>query len=174
MFKSQFMEQFGNEADRRPYCKYVDLGQLCKKGSSKLSMKNLEGDDGEYPVYGAAGYIKSINSYEMNEDYVAIIKDGAGVGRTYCYPKKTSIINTMQYLMPSPGVSVRFLESLVRCLDLGREYTGSTIPHIYFKDYSKKIVPWPEMEYQENFAKLSDQSDKSKYTASRLMRLKTI
>ena len=134
-------------------------------------MKDLESDNGPYPVYGASGYIKSISSYEMSEDYVAIIKDGAGVGRTYCYSKESSVINTMQYLIPVNGVNARFLESLVRCLDLGSEYTGSTIPHIYFKDYSKRIVPWPEMKYQQMFTELSAQSDKSKYNASQAMRL---
>lgn len=81
-------------------------------------MNDLESNDGPFPVYGASGYIKSIDYYESDNDYVAIIKDGAGVGRTYCYPAKTSIINTMQYLVPVNGVSVQYLESLVRCLDL--------------------------------------------------------
>lgn len=168
---SQFIELFGTEQDKRPYCKYVELGELCKKGSSKLSMKDLELSEGPYPVYGAAGYLKSIAHYEMGEDYVAVIKDGAGVGRTYCYEKESSIINTMQYLIPVKGVSVRFLEALVRCLDLGSEYTGSTIPHIYYKDYSKKIVPWPELAYQKIFSDLSYQSDKSKFAVRKLSNL---
>lgn len=68
----------------------------------------------------------------------------------------------MQYIIPNNGVNIRYLESLLRYMELGNDNTGSTIPHIYFKDYSKRIVPKPNIELQEEFAAFIQQSDKSK------------
>lgn len=46
----------------------------------------------------------------------------------------------MQALLPNEGTSLSYLLHLVRSLNLGRSYSGSTIPHIYFKDYGKREV----------------------------------
>ena len=32
-------------------------------------------------------------------EYVAVVKDGAGIGRVMCLPEKSSVIGTMQYLL---------------------------------------------------------------------------
>ena len=163
LVKSQFIEMFGSETKRIPGCDYVTLSMLCKSDSSSISLKNVEGITGKYPLFGASGFLQYIDTYKMREEYIAIIKDGAGVGRVYCLPPFSSILNTMQYILPLPGVNVRYLEHLLRYMDLGSDNTGSTIPHIYFKDYSSRVVPKPPLELQEQFAAFVRQSDKSKF-----------
>ena len=76
------------------------LEDILEKGSSNLSANKLENCDGEYPVYGASGLLKKINFYQQEKEYLAIIKDGAGVGRVYHYEPKSSILGTLQYLFP--------------------------------------------------------------------------
>lgn len=54
----------------------------------------------------------------------------------------------MQALIPNPNVERDYLLHLVRSLRLGEGFSGSTIPHIYFKDYGKIEVPLPFLEAQ--------------------------
>lgn len=85
LVKSQFIEQFGTESDKKDDCEYVALSDLCDKDSSNISLKSVEGVSGEYPLFGAAGLMQYIDSYKMEKEYIAIIKDGAGVGQYIVY-----------------------------------------------------------------------------------------
>ena len=117
----------------------IALNKLCKKGVSSLRQKDVE-NDGPYPVYGASGIVGYSADYQNEERYVAVIKDGAGVGRVCICEPKSSVLGTMQALLPAEGVNCDYLLHLVRSMKLGDGFTGSTIPHIYFKDYGKRIV----------------------------------
>jgi type I restriction enzyme S subunit len=117
----------------------VRLDQLCSKGKSSLRQKDIK-NDGPYLVYGASGVVGRMSVYQNERPYVAVVKDGAGVGRAMLCKGKTSVLGTMQALLPNEGTSLSYLLHLVRSLNLGRSYSGSTIPHIYFKDYGKREV----------------------------------
>ena len=60
---------------------YVTLGEVCSKGSSNIAQKDIEQNNGEYAIYGASGYIKNVDFYHQDNSYVAIVKDGAGIGK---------------------------------------------------------------------------------------------
>lgn len=129
----------------------VRLDQICSKGKSSLRLKDLQGG-GEYAVYGASGVAGAIATYQNDRPYVAVVKDGAGVGRASLCEPRTSVLGTMQALIPSERVDCSYLLHLVRSLRLGSGYSGSTIPHIYFKDYGKLVVPLPPIPEQRNIA----------------------
>jgi len=59
----------------------------------------------------------------------------------------------MQALIPRKDVERDYLFHLVRSLRLGEGFTGSTIPHIYFKDYGQIIVPLPDLAGQKRIAR---------------------
>ena len=42
------------------------------------------------------GYLGSIDSFKQSKPYVAVVKDGAGIGRAMLLPSNSSIIGTMQ------------------------------------------------------------------------------
>jgi type I restriction enzyme S subunit len=132
--------------------KYVTLGDVCIKGSSNIAQKDLENNNGTYAIYGASGYIKNVNFYHQDMPYIAVVKDGAGIGRTMLLPEKTSVIGTLQYLIPNDSVSVKYLYYAVTYMNLSKYFTGATIPHIYFKDYRKELLPLPPMEKQQEIA----------------------
>ena len=127
----------------------MSLSDVCTKASSGFAQKDLEELEGEYPVYGASGYIKSINQYHQEKEYIAVVKDGAGIGRTMILPAKSSIIGTMQYLLPKENILPRYLYYAVKNMHLEKYYTGATIPHIYFKDYQKEKFNLPDI-YKQN------------------------
>lgn len=118
----------------------VKLGDICTKQSSAYAQKDLNDLEGEYPIYGASGFIKKINIYHQDKDYVAVVKDGAGIGRTMYLPAKSSVIGTLQYLIPKEGIEPKYLYYAVKSSHLEKYYTGATIPHIYFKDYQNEPI----------------------------------
>ena len=97
-------------------------------------------NDGPYPVYGASGIVGYSTTYQNEVQYVAVIKDGAGVGRARLCEPMSSVLGTMQALIPNEGVDCDYLLYLVDSMKLGSGFTGTTIPHIYFKDYGKRLV----------------------------------
>lgn len=59
-------------------------------------------------------------------------------------PAKSSVIGTMQYLLPKENVLPKYLYYVVRYMHLEKYFSGATIPHIYFKDYKSEefnLVP---------------------------------
>lgn len=124
----------------------VELKDLCQKASSNIAQKDLEGHNGQYPIYGASGLIGYVDFYKQENPYIAVVKDGAGIGRVISLPAKSSVIGTMQYILPNAGIDVRYLAFAMENMNLSKYFSGATIPHIYFKDYCTEKLP----EYSEN------------------------
>lgn len=127
----------------------VTLGDVCEKGSSNLKQSDVINKTGAYPIYGAAGYLGNVDFYHQDKPYVAVVKDGAGIGRTTLHPAKSSIIGTMQYLLPKNNVLPEYLYYVVQYMHLEKYFTGATIPHIYFKDYKAEQFNLDAMERQK-------------------------
>ena len=128
---------------------YKKLGEICDKGSTNLMQKNLELVEEGFEVFGASGSLGRIGFYQQEHPYVGIVKDGSGVGRCNIYPAKSSLLGTMQYILAKDCVSNAFLCYLLKSLDLSKYVNGAAIPHIYFRDYKKEIVPLPPLEEQQ-------------------------
>ena len=126
----------------------IPLNRLCTKGKSSLRQKDVV-NDGPYCVYGASGIVGSMATFQNERPYVAVVKDGAGVGRVSLCAEKTSVLGTMQSLIPNEGVLAEYLLHLIRSMRLGEGFSGSTIPHIYFKDYGKCEVRVFSLEGQK-------------------------
>ena len=127
----------------------VTLGDVCEKGSSNLKQSDVINKTGVYPIYGAAGYLGNVDFYHQDKPYVAVVKDGAGIGRTTLHPAKSSVIGTMQYLLPKNNVLPEYLYYVVQYMHLEKYFTGATIPHIYFKDYKAEQFNLDAMERQK-------------------------
>ena len=123
------------------------LGEICEYHTSSLTAKDVN-ENGNYDLYDANSLIGKTNKGCMEEDYITIIKDGAGVGRTRLLPKNSMFLGTMGALT-SQNSDLDFLYQLISNADLGKSYTGSTIPHIYFKDYRKNIYSIPCFKEQQ-------------------------
>ena len=126
----------------------VKLEDVCERGSSNLRQSDVEGKNGDYPIYGASGYIGNVDFYHQESSYVAVVKDGAGIGRTTLLPAKSSVIGTMQYLLPKKDVLPEYLYYVVRHMHLEKYFSGATIPHIYFRDYKNEEVNIEPVERQ--------------------------
>ncbi|MBS6464509.1 MAG: restriction endonuclease subunit S, partial [Firmicutes bacterium] len=131
---------------------YITLGEVCEKGSSTLMQKDLSLGKGPYKIYGASGLLGTVDFYKQEKEYIGIVKDGAGVGRAMLLPEKSSCIGTMQYIIPRENINVRFLFYAIESMNLAKYNTGATIPHIYFKDYKKEVLPLVDIQEQQEIA----------------------
>ena len=129
------------------------LADLCTGYTKNIALKDLEDRKGSFPVYGASGFIKNIDYYVSDVPYIAVVKDGAGAGRVFICPEKSSLLGTMQYIVPNKEVDIRYLSYAIQNLKLGSTFQGSTIPHIYFKDYKEKEINF--VPYDEQVVKAS-------------------
>ena len=134
----------------------VKLSDVCERESSNLKQSDIICGSGRYPVYGAAGHIGSVDFYHQEAPYIAVVKDGAGIGRTVMLPGKSSVIGTMQYLIPKDNVIPEYLCYVVQHMHLEKYFSGATIPHIYYKDYKNEEFNVATLEDQECIVKILD------------------
>ncbi len=134
------------------------LGDAVKKGSSNISLNKIKDDDGEYPVFSAKGFAKNVSFFQQEQDYLAIIKDGAGIGRVTKYPAKSSVVATMQYLIPKDGFDIGFIKYFLNGIDFEKHRSGSTIPHVYFKDYKSEVFPLIPLPEQQRIVAILDKA----------------
>ena len=132
------------------------LKDFCKKGSSNIAQKDLENNTGIYPIYGASGLIKHVNFYLQEKPYIAVVKDGAGVGRVMKLPAFSSVIGTLQYIIPNDDINVDYLAYAMEHMNLSKYYMGAAIPHIYFKDYCNEKIPLHTAKEQQKIADTLD------------------
>ena len=133
----------------REGCELRKVKEICDKASSNIAQKEIVGLSGDYPVYGASGYVQSVDFFHRDKPYIGIVKDGSGVGRVNTYPAKTSLLGTLQYIIPKDGYLLGYVAYLLKSLNLAKFATGAAIPHIYFKEYGECKVPVPPIAEQE-------------------------
>ena len=128
------------------------LSELCNGYSKNIALKDLINNNGTYPIYGASGYIKNVDFYVSDCDYLGIVKDGAGVGRVDKYPARSSLLGTMQYIVPNNDVDINYLKYLLISLHLENGVSGAAIPHIYYKKYKNTSVNVCPIDEQKEIA----------------------
>mgnify|MGYP006178579301 CR=1 FL=1 len=145
----RFKDEKGNDY---PEWEEKKLEEVCEKKSSNISANKIEDNFGEYIVYGASGILKNVDFYEEENDYISIVKDGAGVGRLFYCKGKSSVLGTMDLIKPKDTTDTYFLFCLLGTIDFIKYVTGSTIPHIYFKDYKNEYFEIPSIQEQTKIA----------------------
>ena len=130
------------------------LGEITSGRNSSISIGDLAESSGPYPVYGAGGIIRSIDSYSSDSEYIGIIKDGAGVGRVLKCQPKSSLLGTLTYIFPKNSCDLDYLYYVLQNVPFNRFITGSTIPHIYYRDYSAVKILLPSKKEQKEISKI--------------------
>ena len=146
------------------------LEDICEKQSSSISANSIEDNIGEFPIFGATGFLKNIDFYQVESEYIAIIKDGAGVGRMLYCKEKSSVLGTLD-ILKAKDVNLQFLFYLLSRIDFSKYSTGSTIPHIYFKDYKNEKVMVPCVDEQNRIATFLSKLSEKILIESKIMNL---
>ncbi|MFC0138635.1 restriction endonuclease subunit S [Staphylococcus petrasii] len=137
----KFKDENGNDY---PDWEETTLKNITNYISSKKSSNqyNESNNSKGYPVYDAIQEIGKDLQYDMEEPYISILKDGAGAGRLNLRAGKSSVIGTMGYIQAN-NVDIQFLYYRMKLLNFRKFIIGSTIPHLYYKDYSKEKILIP-------------------------------
>lgn len=132
----------------------IKLGEVCERASSNVSQNQLSNDEGAYPIFGASGLIKNVSFYHQENPYLSIVKDGSGVGRVTKMDARTSIIGTLQYILPKENVDLDYLFYSLISIDFKKYVAGAAIPHIYFKDYKDEPFLWMPLSEQKRIVQI--------------------
>ncbi|SYV96258.1 restriction modification system specificity subunit [Mycoplasma putrefaciens] len=118
-----------------------------------MTLKDLTHNE-KYDVYDANKIAGKTNNQPITEEYISIIKYGAAAGTTRLLPKNTMVLSTMGVILANNS-NIRFIYFLISSKsNFSKEINGSTIPHIYFKDYGKKIYCIPFINEQSKISSL--------------------
>lgn len=139
---------------------YKKIKDVCTKGSSNLQQNKIVELNGDYPVFGASGFVQNIDTYQQERPYIGIVKDGSGVGRVNTYPAKSSLLGTMQYIIPNNNINLGYVAYCLQSLKLSKFASGAAIPHIYFRDYGETYIPVPPLPVQEDICSLLDKMNR--------------
>lgn len=132
------------------------IKDICDKATSNIAQNKIVGIDGDFPVYGASGFVQNVNFYHRDSAYIGVVKDGAGVGRVNIYPAYSSLLGTLQYILPKEGYLMEYVAYALKGLNLASHASGATIPHIYFKNYGEIDIPVPPLPIQERIVEELD------------------
>ena len=134
------------------------LGDVCVSASSNVSQNKLADDEGDYPIFGASGLIKKVSFYHRDKPYLSIVKDGSGVGRVTKMDAYTSVIGTLQYILPKENIDLDYLNYSLMSVDFKKYVAGAAIPHIYFKDYKNEPFLWMPLPEQQRIVSILDEA----------------
>lgn len=137
------------------------IGDVCVSESSNVSQNKLANDEGDYPIFGASGLIKKVSFYHRDKPYLSIVKDGSGVGRVTKMDAFTSVIGTLQYILPKENIDLDYLHYSLMSVDFRKYVSGAAIPHIYFKDYKKEPFLWMPLPEQQRIVSILDEAFKA-------------
>lgn len=112
-----------------------------------MTVKDID-ETASYDLYDANEEIGKTDKSPLFDDYISIIKDGAGVGRVRKLPKNTSVLGTMGAIIPQNS-DYNFLFSILEKTDFTKLTSGGTIPHIYYNQYGEKVYSIPTLEEQQ-------------------------
>ena len=132
------------------------IKDICDKASSNIAQNKITELNGDYPVYGASGFVQNVDFYHRDTDYIGVVKDGSGVGRVNVYPAYSSLLGTLQYILPKEGYALNYVAYALKSLNLAEYASGAAIPHIYFKDYGEETISVPPREEQERIVEELD------------------
>ena len=123
------------------YREKIKLKYICKSFNSNIAVSDLNLKNNVTKVYGASGLAGYTIDKGIENEYIGIIKDGAGVGRTNIYEKNTLLLGTMAYVIPNNNIDIEWLNYLLFSMNLSESIDKTTIPHIYFSEYGNRYVP---------------------------------
>ena len=184
MFKSQFIEWFGTANKHPESIEYVRLGDLAtyingfafkpddwsENGLPIIRIQNLTGTNEAFNYYDG-DYPKQV---EVNDGDV-LISWSASLG-VYLWRQGKAILNQhiFKVVFDKRPIDKDFFMCAVaqKLEEMGAKTHGATMKHIVKKDFDNTVIAYPAQNVQQQFAAFVRQSDKSKYLAQEIIRMR--
>lgn len=122
------------------------IESIANAESSSVALNKLELKKEGYPVYGADSIVGFIDSYQHEQNYISIVKDGSGVGRLNLAESKSTILGTLTALKSKDAkkYNLHWIYYLLNTIDITSYVKGAGIPHIYYSDYKNEKILIPK------------------------------
>ena len=128
-----------------------------------------------YPYYGANGQVDRINQYLMDCEALCIAEDcgayGPGEETSYIVRGKCWVNNHAHVVIPRECCDIEYANAFFKILDMTSYVSGTTRLKLTQGKMKEIPVVLPDIERQRVFASIVRQSDKSKLSASEMMRI---
>lgn len=160
--QSRFIEMFGSLGSGTSHC----LGDFFNmKAGKSISAEDISSKpkDGLYPCYGGNGIRGYVTSYTHEGDTVLIGRQGALCGnvqiaRNIFYATEHAVVVT-----PKVQVNSVWLYYALSAMNLNQYARGVAQPGLAVGQLEKLHFNLPDIKLQNDFAQISQRSDKSKF-----------
>ena len=79
------------------------IKDICDKASSNIAQNKITDIHGDYPVYGASGFVQNVDFYHRDLPYIGVVKGGSEVCRVNISPAFSALLGTLQYIWRKEG-----------------------------------------------------------------------
>ena len=102
-------------------------------------------NDGDVPVYGSGGYMRSVERFLFNGESVLIPRKGS-LNNVMYVSEKFWTVDTMFYAVPIIPNATKYAYQFIKRLDLASMNSGSAVPSMTTKILNALPVPIPPKE----------------------------
>ncbi|VEU60755.1 restriction modification system specificity subunit [Mycoplasmopsis bovigenitalium] len=155
--KNMLLEKmFADEKTLKPAIRFKEFTNAWEQrrlGDEVLNCKSdIEIDeiypDGKFDLYGVNGFIGKTNKIIIKDKWlIGIVKDGS-VGKVFLLPPNSSFSSTIEGLFGKNDKLTKFIFWIIKRMDLSKYFIGSTIKHLYFKQYKQSTILIPSIHEQ--------------------------
>ena len=130
------------------------VGEIALSESSSMALNKLELKSKGYAVYGADSIVGYIDTFQQDEKYISVVKDGSGVGRLNLCKSHSSILGTLVCLKSKNQklYQLEWIYYLLNTIDFSVYIKGAGIPHIYYSDFRDEKILVPKPPEQQKIA----------------------
>ncbi len=141
----------------------IKLKQICITKNSTIIASELRG--GNVKVFGAGMKILGHTKEEaFGKNYICLLKDGANAGFVYYINESSSVVGTMQYIIPNKDKVInKYLYYILLNIDFTQFISGTTIPHLYFRDWGELDVDIPNLNEQQKIIDIIEPMEKIEF-----------
>ena len=107
-------------------------------------------NDGDVPVYGSGGYMRSVECFLFNGESVLIPRKGS-LNNVMYVSEKFWTVDTMFYAVPIIPNAAKYAYQFIKRLDLASMNSGSAVPSMTTKILNALPVPIPPKESLYDF-----------------------
>ena len=135
---------------------WMTVGELCKVEYGKGLPRKRRVESGPVQVYGSAGLAGHHNRALVQEPAIVVGRKG-NAGSVSLTKGPSWPIDTTYFLQPPPDVSIEFLASQLRNLDLARKDSSTTIPSLRRPDLEATTIAIAPFSEQRRIVECIDE-----------------
>jgi len=127
------------------------------------SQKDVEDNEGQYPIYGSGGIIGYANDFICNENTIIIGRKGS-INNPFVVYEKFWNVDTAFGIEPKVDIiSLDYLYMFCLIYNFNRLDQASTIPSLTKNDLLNIKIPVPPINIQRQFEQIVQLIDKQKF-----------